>query len=212
MVEIVALGHSSFKLIGKEISVICDPFGDDSIGQKFPKVESDVVTISHEHADHNNRKGIRGQAICFDSPGEYEIKGAQIVGIQSFHDDKNGEERGLNTIFVYEIDDLQLCHLGDLGHDLSSDQIEKIDGVDVLFVPVGGKYTIDAKSAAKVVAAINPKVVIPMHYKNSKMDLDSVDSFLSEMGKEPKRGTDIKLRKKDLGEDLEIYLLSPKNK
>lgn len=212
MVEVVALGHSSFKFIGKEISVICDPFHDDSVGMKFPRVEADVVTISHEHLDHNNREGVRGEFICFDSPGEYEIKGAEIVGISSFHDENKGADRGSNTIFVYEIDDIKLCHLGDLGHELSSEQIEKIDGIDILFVPVGGKVTIDAKKAAKVIAAINPKIVVPIHFKNSKMDIDTVEHFISEMGKEPKRATDIKLKKKDLGEDLEIYILTPKNK
>lgn len=212
MVEIVALGHSAFKLIGKEISVICDPFADDFVGMKLPKLEANVVTISHEHPDHNNRAGVKGDFICFDSPGEYEIRGAEIIGIQSYHDENKGADRGLNTIFVFSIDDLQLCHLGDLGTELSSEQIERIDGVDVLFVPVGGKDTIDAKKAARVVADIGPKVVIPMHYGNAKLGLDGVEHFLSEIGKEPKRVSEIKLKKKDLAEDLEVYLLTPKTK
>ena len=212
MVEIVALGHSSYKFNGKDISVIADPYHDDSVGMKFPKVEADVVTISHEHPNHNNREGVRGSYICFDSPGEYEIKGAEIVGIQSFHDENKGADRGPNTIFVYEIDDTKMCHLGDLGHELSSEQVEKIDGIDVLFIPVGGKVTIDAKKAAKVVAAINPKIVVPMHYKNSKMDIDPVEAFLSEIGKEPKKVSELKIKKKELGEDLEVYVLAPKSK
>ncbi len=212
MVEVVALGHSAFKLIGKEIAVVCDPFHDDSVDPKWPRVEANVVTISHDHKDHNNRAGVRGDFICFDSPGEYEIRGAEIVGIASYHDDKKGTERGQNTIFVYTIDDLKLCHLGDLGDTLTSDQIENIDGVDILFIPVGGVFTIDAKKAARVVADINPKVVIPMHYGDRTLGLAGAEAFLSEIGKEPKRGTEVKFKKKDLAEDLEIYLLTPKSK
>jgi L-ascorbate metabolism protein UlaG (beta-lactamase superfamily) len=213
MVEIVSLGLSSFKIIGKEIAVVCDPYVDSAVGLKFPKVEANVVTVSHEHADHNNRDGVRGESICFDAPGEYEIKGAKITGIKSYHDDKQGTERGSNTIFVYEIDDLTLCHLGDLGHALNAEQIERIDGVDVLFVPVGGHVTIDAKAAARVIAEINPKIVIPIHYSiGNRSDLDSVEGFLKEMGKEPKTVSDIKIKAKDLGENVEIYVMNPKTK
>lgn len=213
MIEITSLGHSSFKISGKEINIVCDPFHDDAVGLKFPRVEADVVTVTHEHLDHNNREGVKGNFICFDAPGEYEIKGAEIIGIKSYHDEVQGAERGNNTIFVYEIDDLKLCHLGDLGHTLTAEQIEKIDGVDVLFVPVGGVVTIDAKKAAKVISDINPKVVVPMHYQvGIKKNLDPVDVFLKEMGKEPKKMSDVKLKKKDLGDDLEIFLLTPKSK
>ena len=211
MIEIVSLGLSSFKISGKEISVVCDPYHDDAVGLKFPKVEADVVTISHNHSDHNNQDGVRGQHICFDAPGEYEIKGAEIVGIKSYHDEKEGKERGLNTVFVFEIDDLKLCHLGDLGHDLSSEQIEKIDGIDVLFIPVGGHVTIDAKKAARIVAEIGPKIVIPIHYQiGTRRDLDPVELFIKEIGKEPKIVTDIKIKPKNLGDDLELYVFSPK--
>lgn len=213
MVEIVSLGLSSFKITGKEISIVCDPFRDEAVGIKFPRVEADVVTISHHHTDHNNREGAKEGFVCFDAPGEYEIKGAEIVGIKSFHDDKKGADRGSNTIFVFEIDDVKLCHLGDLGHDLSSDQVEQIDGIDVLFVPVGGKVTIDAGKAARIVAEINPKVVVPIHYQvGTRNDLDPIDVFLKEIGKEPKRFSDVKIKSKDLGEDLEVYVMTPKTK
>lgn len=213
MVEIINLGHASFKLSGKTISIVCDPFKESVLGLKFPKVEADVVTVSHEHEDHSNRTGVKGDYICFDSPGEYEIKGAEIVGIKSYHDDKMGAERGLNTIFVYKIDDVKICHLGDLGHELTPEQIEKIDGIDVLIIPVGGKYTIDAKQAAKVISAIGPKIVIPAHYKAGKMtDLDPVDEFVKEMGTEPKKVSDLKVKQKELADTLEVYILAPKAK
>lgn len=213
MVEISYIGHASFKFIGKTISIVTDPFTDESIGLKYPRTEADVVTISHEHKDHNNREGVKEGYICFDSPGEYEIKGAEIVGIKSFHDQSAGSERGNNTIFVYDIDGIKICHLGDLGHELNSDQIEKIDGIDVLIIPVGGKYTIDAKKATRVISAIGPKIVIPAHFKAGNMkDLDGVDEFLKEMGVEAKKSKELKLKQKELPEVLEIYLLEPKSK
>jgi L-ascorbate metabolism protein UlaG (beta-lactamase superfamily) len=213
MVEIVSLGLSSFKITGKEISIVCDPYHDEAVGLKFPRVEADVVTISHDHKDHNNRDGIKGSYVCFDSPGEYEIKGAEIVGVHTYHDENQGAERGNNTVFVFEIDDLKLCHLGDLGKEPSSEQLEQIDGIDVLFIPVGGHVTIDAKKAARVVTEINPKVVIPIHYRSgNRDDLDPVENFLNEIGKEPVRVHDVKLKQKDLGDDLVVYLMSPKTK
>jgi L-ascorbate metabolism protein UlaG (beta-lactamase superfamily) len=206
--EITHLGHSSFKIVGKDIVIVTDPFKEERVGLKFPKIDADVVTISHDHDDHNNLGSIRGEFICFDSPGEFEIKNVQIVGINSFHDETGGEERGANTIFSYEVDGMKICHLGDLGSDLSSDQIEKIDGVDILFVPVGGKYTIGPKAAIKAITGIGPKIVIPMHYKEGKMDeLEPLENFLKEIGKEPKTSDKLKLTKKELPEELEYIIL-----
>lgn len=206
--EITYLGHSSFKLIGKDISIICDPFDSAKVGLNFPRVEADVVTISHDHFDHNAKEAVRGSFVCFDTPGEYEIKGAEIIGIDSFHDESQGAERGHNTIFVYEIDGIHICHLGDLGCSLSSEQIEKMDGVDILMVPVGGKLTIDAKQAAKVISDIEPKIVIPMHFKVGKMtELDPLEKFISEIGKAPKNLDRLKIQKKELPENLEVIIL-----
>lgn len=206
--EIIHLGHSSFKLIGKDLTIVADPFDAAKVGLKFPRTEADVVTVSHDHPDHNATGEVRGEFVCFDTPGEYEIKNAEIVGTASFHDAKQGGELGQNTIFSYEIDGINVCHLGDLGAPLSSDQLEKIDGVDILMIPVGGKYTIGAKEAAKVISEIEPKIVIPMHYRVGKMtDLDSVDSFVKEIGKTPKKKDSLKIQKKDLPEELEVYVL-----
>ncbi|MDD3480728.1 MAG: MBL fold metallo-hydrolase [Patescibacteria group bacterium] len=211
MVEIVYLGHSCFKITGKEISIVADPYKESMVGLKLPKVEADVVTISHDHPDHNNKEGLRGEYLCFDTPGEYEIKKAEIVGIESYHDSVNGEERGKNTIFVYEIDGIHICHLGDLGQALTSEQLEKINGVDILLVPVGGKYTIGPKEAAKAISATSPKIVIPMHYRVGKMtDLEPLEGFIKEIGKEPKKVDTLKIAKKDLTEELEIYTLKSK--
>lgn len=207
--EIVYLGHSSFKIIGKDLSVVSDPFDSKKVGIEMPKVGADVVTISHDHLDHNNKSAIKGDFVCFDTPGEYEIKGAEIIGIESDHDASGGAERGKNTIFIYQIDGVHVCHLGDLGTGLSSEQLEKMDGVDVLMIPVGGTYTIDAKAAAKVISEIEPKIVIPMHFRigNKSLNLDTLDKFIDAIGKTPKKVDHLKIQKKDLPEEMEVVVL-----
>lgn len=205
--EILHLGHSSFKIIGKDITIITDPYDAAKVGLTFPRTEADVVTVSHDHYDHNAVGAIRGQNVCFDTPGEYEIKNSEIVGINSFHDDKDGAERGQNTIFSFRVDGVNICHLGDLGCPLTSAQLEKIDGVDILMIPVGGKVTIDSKAAAKVISEIEPKIVIPMHFRAGKMaDLDSLDTFLKEIGKTPRATDHLKIQKKDMPEEMEVYV------
>ena len=206
--EIVHLGHSSFKIIGKNVIIVTDPFDSSEVGIPFPKSDADVVTISHSHKDHNNLEGIKGEYICFDSPGEYEIKTAEIVGVKGCHDEKDGSDFGENTIFDFEVDGINVCHLGDQGKDLSSDQLDKIDGVDILMIPVGGKYTIDAKLATKLISEIEPKIVIPMHYKLGKMiDLAPLEAFVKEIGMEPKKADRLKIQKKDLPETMELWVI-----
>lgn len=163
--DIYPLGHSSFRIKGKNATVVTDPFEQKS--------EADVVLVSHNHADHNVVSKIAGEPFIVDGPGEYEIKGVTVVGVASFRD---------NVVYKFTVDGVNLCHLGDLGHKLTDAQVETIGDVDILFVPVGGFYTIDAKTASEVVAQIEPVVVIPMHDKGEK--LDPVDKFLKEMGTE----------------------------
>lgn len=186
--DINYLGHSAFKIKGKNVSVVTDPFDSDMVGVKLAKTEADIVTISHNHPDHNKPEIITGVKRIIDSPGEYEISGTSFIGVPSFHDNKKGEEKGKNTIFVIEIDGLRLCHLGDLGHTLNESAIAEIGDIDILFVPVGGVYTIDAKTAVEVVNSIEPKVIIPMHYKTNEhkpetfSEVAPVEDFLKEMG------------------------------
>jgi L-ascorbate metabolism protein UlaG (beta-lactamase superfamily) len=165
--------------------IVIDPY-DEKIGLKLPNLSADIVLVTHDHYDHNNVKGVKGEPFVIDGPGEYEVKEVFIRGIPSFHDDKEGKEKGQNTIYVIEAEDLRFCHLGDLGQkELTDDQLEKIDAVDVLMIPVGGKYTVDSQAAQKIIAQIEPKIVIPMHYNLPKMemDLDDVSKFLKAMGK-----------------------------
>jgi len=210
--EIQYLGHACFKIMGKNLSVITDPFDAKTAGYAPIRQSADVVTVSHSHYDHNYVQSVQGDPLVFDSPGEYEAKGAEFRGILSAHDDSGGSERGLNTIFVMDIDGIKICHLGDLGSELSSEQLEQVDGIDILLIPVGGTYTIDAKAAANIVSEIEPGIAIPMHYgtKEGKVGsgkLDGIDKFLHEMGVTPEKKERLKITKNDLPEEPEVVVL-----
>lgn len=208
------LGHSCFKIQDKEVTIVTDPY-DPSIGFKLPRLSADIVTVSHNHYDHNNTAAVRGVAekgpFIISTPGEYEIKGVFVYGIPFWHDKSEGKERGQNIVYRIEVDGISVAHLGDLGHTLTEEQAAKLDGVDILLIPVGGKYTIGASEAVEIVSELEPRVIIPMHYKipGLKIDIDSVDKFLKEMGagrveKMPK----LKISKKDLPkEETKIILL-----
>ena len=184
--DISWLGHASFKIKGKAATVVTDPY-DDQIGLKLPKVEADIVTVSHDHYDHNAVSKVLANPFVVSGPGEYEIKGVNIIGVFSFHDNKKGVLRGRNTLYNIKIENINIAHLGDLGQDeLTGEQIENLGNVDIVLIPVGSVYTIDASTAAKIVAALEPSIIIPMHYydKDSNLNLDPVEKFLKEMGKE----------------------------
>lgn len=202
-------GHSCFKITTKpagrateDVVVFMDPF-DKSIGLRPPHGQANIVFVSHHHYDHDNVSALRGNPIVVDAPGEYSIRGINIVGIDTFHDKKEGAERGRNTVFVLESENIRLCHMGDLGDDLTSKQLEKMGHIDILFIPVGGKYTIDGKKAAEIARKIEPAVVIPMHYKVPDLKIDVADEklFCSEAGNCSKeKVSKINLKKKDLEE------------
>jgi L-ascorbate metabolism protein UlaG (beta-lactamase superfamily) len=179
--DLTWLGHSCFRLRGKNAVAVTDPY-PPSLGPRLAKLEADLVTVSHPHPNHSNLQAVKGHVI--DGPGEYEIKGVTVNGLPTFHDGNKGEERGRNTVFVIEVDDVRVCHLGDLGHKLDDAALEVIGTVDVLLVPVGGGNSLDAAGAAEVVRQIEPRVVVPMHYSLPavKKQMDGVDRFLKEMG------------------------------
>jgi len=183
--EITWLGHSCFRLRGKDVTIITDPYTKD-IGHSLGRPQADIVTVSHDHFDHNNARGVTGDPKVLKGPGEYEIKNVFVKGVATFHDLETGKSRGRNTVYSMTLDDVVLCHLGDLGHPLTQAQAEEIEEVDVLMIPVGGVYTINATQAAEVVSILEPKIVIPMHYQTEvltlKQPLDPVDRFLMEMG------------------------------
>ncbi len=185
-------GQAFFKIKGKNASVIIDPFNPEFTGLKSPKdLTADMVLLSHAHQDHNYSELIKTQSgnkpMVFGDCGEYEVGGIVATGISSFHDNTQGSERGKNIIYHLMVDGLNIVHLGDLGQSkLTEEQISAIGAVDILLIPVGSVYTIDAKTAAGIVSQLEPKITIPMHYKieGLKFELDGVEGFLKEMGAE----------------------------
>ena len=180
--EITWLGHSCFRIKGKEAILVTDPY-QESLGYPPSKLQANIVTLTHQHPGHNYVAGVEGNPKVLKGPGEYEIAEVFIRGIKTFHDSIQGGKQGKNTIYIMEMDRVNLCHLGDLGHMPSPQQIEEIGSIDVLLVPVGGVSTIDARVAAEIVRLLNPKIVIPMHYRTEVVTwLEPVDRFLREMG------------------------------
>lgn len=181
--DIFWYGQAAFKIKGKQATVIFDPYDPEKLGLKLPKdLTGDMAFQTHDHFDHNNLS-VTGEAVKIKGPGEYEVKGVIASGVATFHDSQKGAERGKNTVYNVEIDGVRIVHLGDLGHTLEEKQIEEIGAVDVLLIPVGGVFTIDAKDAARVVTQLEPKIVIPMHYmiEGLKVELNPLDDFLKEM-------------------------------
>lgn len=204
--DITYLGHSCFKIKVKSGVVVTDPYGK-SVGLTMPSVSADIVTISHRgHGDHDEVGAVTGTArrevpFVIDSPGEYEVEGVSVFGYGTYHDDKNGAERGENAIYVIQAEDLRVLHLGDLGHDLDTALLDTLDGVDVLLIPVGGVYTMGPKEAAELAKKIEPSYVIPMHYKTDKHDkstfgeMEDMSKFVAEMGLEARKVESLSLNK-----------------
>ena len=210
--KIEYLGHSSFKLTESTgTSVICDPY-DPSVGYDMPEVGADAVTISHHHYDHDCVKQVKGNPVIIDKECSYDLPGVEINAIKSFHDGIRGKARGENVIFKFRMDGIDICHLGDLGESCSTELIENILPVNVLLIPVGGNYTIDAEMAKEYVDRIMPDIVIPMHYrtKDSKLDVDKVDEFLKLFDDEiieELEESQIELSRSDLSGETKIIVL-----
>ncbi len=219
--EITYLGHSCFKLKNKSgLIIYMDPFKSGEVGIPLPKDVADVVTISHSHEDHNALEVITGslnrsETFIIDHEGEYEIAGVLFTAMKTYHDKNEGAERGGNLVVSIVMDDINLVHLGDIGHDLSSSQIDKLGAVDVLMIPVGGEFTIDAEQALDIVKDISPSYVIPMHYrttfsKQSLEKLETLEKFL-EKNKFPVTAESvhkIKIDQGNLPDDTQILLMN----
>lgn len=217
--EISYLGHSSFKLKSKELTIITDPFDPKFVGLKFPSQKADIVTCSHQHQDHNYLAGISGGAtralpFVIDRAGEYEVGGVEIRALTTYHDNKNGEEKGRNLTMIMRIEDIFVVHLGDIGHQLNEKKVEEIGLVDVLIIPVGGRYTIDAKTAVAMINLLEPGIVIPMHYQEEGLTeefsgLASVAEFLKEIGAdaiEPEKK--LKIIKSEIPETMKVSVMA----
>lgn len=181
--EIVWLGHSCFRLRGREASIVTDPC-PPSTGYSIGRLSADIVTISHQHEDHTYLKAVAGSPVILEWPGEYEIHGAFITGVATHHNRRQEAAHGGNVAFVLEMEEIRVCHLGNLNRTPTADQVEQMSGVDILLVPVGGVTTIDGTAAAEVVSLLEPRLVIPMHYSTEVVSekLEPPDRFLKEMG------------------------------
>ncbi|MCL5004037.1 MAG: MBL fold metallo-hydrolase [Patescibacteria group bacterium] len=219
VMEVTYLGHSCFKVDERRgqngsVSLIVDPYDAGMVGFGLKKgLTADLVLVTHSHGDHNFVSAVSGSPFVIAGPGEYEVKGVKVTGVKSFHDEQEGKQRGLNTIYSWLMGGVSFCHLGDLGQVLSDNQINEIGKVDVLFVPVGGFYTIDAKKAIEVVNQLEPLVVVPMHYKRTELSanlqkvLAPVSDFTKEFGQSVKSETVLKVAKDSLPLEMEVIVL-----
>lgn len=208
------LGHASFLITSEGgLKIITDPYAPDARLTYDPIDEAaDIVTVSHEHGDHANVAAVGGNPEVVRGPGQHEVKGVAINGVATYHDDTGGSQRGANVIFRLNVDGINICHLGDLGHPINTAQAVEVGQVDVLLVPVGGFYTIDAAVATQVAGLIKPSVIIPMHFRNSKCSfpIADVEPFLE--GKENVKRLDsseAEFHKESLPTETEIIVLKP---
>jgi len=205
------LGQSAFKIQDKELTIAIDPH--DKTGLKMPKFQADLLLVTHDHEDHNNVKAIKGTPFIINGPGEYEVKNVFVYGLKAFHDNKEGTERGKITCYVIEINGIKIAHLSDLGQDnLNERQLSILEGVDILLIPVGGTYTINGTGAVKIISQIQPRIIVPMHYKipGLKIKLEPVETFLKEFGvNDPEKMDKLKIQKKDLPqEETKVIILN----
>ena len=208
------LGHSCFLITSETgLRIITDPY-DTVQGVNYEPVKetAEIVTTSHDHFDHNAVSSVAGKPELIKNMGDKNVKGVQFKGIATYHDEAGGKQRGTNTIFCFSVDGVKICHLGDLGHSLSSEQIKEIGDVDLLLIPVGGYFTIDAKVATQICDKLKPKAIVPMHYKTAKLDfpVSGVDDFMK--GKSNVKRLDkseIELKADTLPSESEILVLKP---
>jgi L-ascorbate metabolism protein UlaG (beta-lactamase superfamily) len=208
-------GHSAFMVTSDQgVKIITDPYESGAYGGQLSygkiKDQADIVLTSHDHADHNDTKSLPGSPEIVKGSGSKTVKGISIKGISTYHDPSKGSERGANTIFTFTVDGIKICHLGDLGHILSEKELAEIGSVDILFIPVGGYFTIDAKEATRAAEQIKPKVLIPMHFKTEKcgFPITPVEDFLKgkSNAKRPK-ASEVAFEKKTLPQQMEILVL-----
>ncbi len=211
--EVTLLGHDCFRLKGRDATLVTDPFAP---AEGSLRVSADIVTVSHDDPGHNGVAAVEGEPRVVIGPGEYEIKGVLITGVGAFHDGERGKARGRNTLYLIEIDDLRVCHLGDLGHVLSTDQVEELGAVDLLFVPAGGPHTITSAQAAEVIGQLEPAMVVPMDWTaRDGQPTGSLEKFTHEMGiKEYEPQTRLNVSKDSLSKDkqagTQVIVLEPR--
>ena len=208
--EIVYLGHSAFRLRGKDVTVVTDPFSSN-LGLNMGRISADIVTVSHKSPNHADVAAVAGDPRVVNGPGEYEVKGVLISGVATAMEPVKGP---INTAYVLRIEDVTVCHLGDISARLTREQVEEIGEVDVLLVPVGGANTLDPPAASQVIAQIEPSVVVPMHYRadgSTASELLPLDQFMRETGtKEFTAEPKLTVSRGSLGQQVKIVVLEPR--
>jgi len=214
LVKVKWLGHACFELVGGGLTVVIDPHDGSSLGIPAPKSSADVVLITHGHFDHADGRGLVAKpgAAVIEGPGLHEAKGLKVKGVSTYHDNAGGSRRGVNTAYVFELEGVRFCHVGDLGHVLTPSQVSEVGEVDVLFIPVGGTFTIDHSEATKVVELLRPRIVVPMHFKTPglRLPIADVEPFLRGKPRVERLATnEFEVRKEELPSETKIVVLSP---
>jgi L-ascorbate metabolism protein UlaG (beta-lactamase superfamily) len=210
------LAHSSFLITSQDgKKIITDPYNTgDGINYNQIDESADIVTRSHGHRDHSNTRAVKGNPKILTEAGSQTVQGITFKAVQVFHDEAGGTKRGADLIFCFKLDDLVLCHLGDLGHTLNPAQTAELGKVDVLFIPVGGYYTIDAAEATIVADSLHPRIIFPMHYKTPKSDypITGVDEFIKgKKNVQRLNSSEIEISRGTLPEKTEIIIPKPAN-
>jgi L-ascorbate metabolism protein UlaG (beta-lactamase superfamily) len=211
MAEFRFLGHNCVRIKAREATILTDPV-DRSTGYAMPKQTADIVTISHEHPGHANLAAVKPEYQLVTGPGEYEMHEVFITGIRTFHDASKGKERGYNTVYIFEVEGMRICHLGDLGHPLDAEQTEAMSDSDVLLIPAGGGDIISPEQAVEIVGQLGPKIVIPMQYATASGDtkLAGLERFCKSLGVDmPTPEDKFVLKQSDLSESMKLVALIP---
>ncbi|MGI6379714.1 MAG: MBL fold metallo-hydrolase [Anaerolineae bacterium] len=209
--EITWYGQSCFRIRTRGVAVVTDPYGPE-LGPTLPRLRAHIVTVSHQHPNHSYIRAVRGGAYVIQGPGEYEVRDTFIFGVATTHNTPRDQNLGPNTSYLIEMEEMSICHLGDLGQPLTQEQVEELQNVDILLVPVGGRDTLTPSGAAEVISQLEPSVVIPMHYKvpGIQANLGTLQRFLKEMGVDEVSEVEaFSVTKSQLGEDPRVVVLKP---
>ena len=215
--KITWLGHSSFRLVESTgTTVVTDPY-DAYIGYEMPEVSADIVTVSHSHRDHNKVSRVSGSPEILSRAGAYDISGVHILARRTYHDGEEGSRRGENLVFKFRMDGVDICHMGDIGEECTAMLVDSIAPVNVLLIPVGGTYTIDAEQAKEYIDRIMPAIVIPMHYKTKglNLDIDKIDAFTDKFDSdevEELEDSELELFRDDISEETTKIIVMEREK
>lgn len=213
MAEITWLGHNCFRLRSREATIVTDPY-NKRLGYDYGRPRADIVTVSRQGDGYGFLEGVKGEPKLISGPGEYEINEVFITGIGTYADDEKGKKRGKNTVYVFEVEGMSVCHLGALGHPLTAEHLEQMSRIDILLIPVGGQGTLSISQAAELISEIEPHIVIPMHYRVEGLDaeLDDITKFAKEMGlSDPSPQEKITFKPSDLPDGTKVVVLDHRN-